>query len=85
MGTEYYDEQPLPTRHDSYQPESSKGGMHYEIGVLDDYDEDKENSCKKEKTIRPNEKETLDYLEEDRESKTELGNLEKVNKIKDER
>ena len=42
LGTEFYYEQPLPTRHDSYLPESSEGGMHYEIGVLDDYDKDKE-------------------------------------------
>ena len=41
-----------------------------------------QSSCKKERIIRPNSKETLDYLEEDRKVETELGNLEKVNKIK---
>ena len=43
-----------------------------------------ENSCKEEKIFRPNSKETIDYLEEEQQNeKTELGNLEKVNKIKE--
>ena len=79
LGTEIYGKQPLPTRHDSHLPESSKGGMHCEIGDL--YNEEETTEYLEEDRTN---KSKLGNLEEGYESNNEE-NEERIGNEKNER
>jgi len=79
LGTGIYGKQPLPTRHDSHLPESSKGGMHCEIGDL--YNEEETPEYLEEDRTN---KSKLGNLEEGYESNNEE-NEERIGNEKNER